>query len=90
MPSLRTTFKLAPVIVLAALAIGTSLQVGCSGRILVAGQDASVDNGNTEDLPEPQPGCAKTPPYYGYGGYGGYGGYYPYGGYPYGDGCNGP
>ncbi|HSO37512.1 MAG TPA: hypothetical protein VLT33_33535 [Labilithrix sp.] len=87
MRSLTRHIKLAPVLLLALLAVGTSVQVGCGG---------SVDNGAKSDdalrenppVPDGTGGDPNTCGGYGYGygcggyGYGGYGGY-GYGGYGY-------
>ena len=76
MITMRQTLKLAPVLVLALFAVGTSVQVGCSGMILRS-DDKPVDDGTREDWPEG--GIAKCGDYgyrYGYAyGCDGYGGY---------------
>lgn len=77
MISLPNAVKLAPVLALALLAVGTSLQVGCRGVLMGVGLDGggygdSSDDAVSED--GPPTGCT-----YGYA--------YRYG-YSYGYGCN--
>lgn len=69
MTSFARHIKLAPVLLLALLAVGTSLQIGCSGTSEGTGTGDDALNENPSD-----PGCSG----YGYG-YGSCSGGYGYG-----------
>ena len=78
MSSVSRHIKLAPVLLLALFAVGTSVQVGCGGSVESTG---SSDDAVREDPAGDAPGCGSYGYGYGYGygrgcsgyGYGGYG-----------------
>jgi len=77
MKSILSHLKVAPVLILAAVAVGTSVQVGCGGSIERTG---TGDDATTENRDDNSAGYGCSPYSYSYGyGCGDYGYGYGYG-----------